>query len=127
MGTKSMRQFVHLAIPIAIVTAGALPAHATAGLSCRAEDPSLVLDVVATFGRSIGAEMLDFAATLEILQPRVPPDLRRLQFDRKTLHQIWWHEKDLKFHMHHARSQDEPYGYVDLVVETTQSDDNVSL
>jgi len=95
--------------------------HASAGVSCRAEDASVKFGLSAAFGRGIGGGMVNFGAMLQILTQTVPADLRALNFERSEASQVWFYDRDIKFQLHHERPSDGPPGYVDLVVETRQS------
>jgi len=95
------------------------PARASAGVSCLAEDATLVLSLGAAFGRALGAGIASFGATLAIRLPQAPPDLRALRFGQGELAQSWWYDKSLNFALHREREAG-LNGSVDLIIETTR-------
>jgi hypothetical protein len=103
------------------------PAHASVGVSCRAEDASAKFGVDAAFTRGLGGGLVNFGAILQILLPAIPPDLRSVQFDRSEVSGVWFYNRDIKLQIHHERQPEGPSGSVDLVVETTESRNDESL
>jgi hypothetical protein len=128
LACNSMRRIIAgiIVIPIAII-AVIVRAQASAGVSCRAEDASAKFGIFSAFGRGLGGGMVNFGATLQILTPAVPPDLRTLKFERSEVSLVWFYDHDIKFQLHHERPVDGPSGYVDLVIETKQNRNDESL
>ena len=119
-----MLGIVAILLALIIVTS---PAHASAGVSCRAEDASAKFGLSAAFTRGLGGGMVNFGAILQILLPAVPPDLREVQFDRSEVSGVWFYHRDIKFQIHHERQPEGPTGSVDLVIETRESRNDESL
>ena len=115
-----------IAVLLALLAA-ASPAHASAGVSCSAEDAAVKFGMSAAFTRGLGGGMVNFGATLQILLPEVPPDLREVKFDRNEVSGVWFYNRDIKFQIHHERKPESPAGSVDLVIETRESRNDESL
>jgi hypothetical protein len=113
-------------VTIALVLA-ATQAHASAGLSCRAEDQSVRLGLDAAFTRGLGGGLVNFGASLDILVSDAPNDLRTFQFDRSEVSQVWWYRRDIKVELHRERAANGLGGSVDLIIETVQNTDDESV
>jgi hypothetical protein len=111
-----MRTLIIPIVMIAFVT----QAHASAGVSCRAEDASVKFQLGAAFTRGLGGGMMNFGAELRILRAGVPEDLRAVTFEKSEASQVWYYGRDLKFQLYHERPGDAPFGYVNLVIEAMQ-------
>ena len=94
----------------------AAPAHASAGLSCEANDKAVKLSVEAGISRGLGDDVFSFKGTLEILSANAPKDFRRIEFGKDNLTQRWLDNRNLKLRIYRER-EGEPHGYVDIVIE----------
>lgn len=96
------------------------PAHATASLSCSFRDATLALEVEGTISRGVGEGVMNFGGTLEILAKAaaIPANLRKTEFDLSHLTQRWLYGTEVKLRLYRERGENEPHGYVELIVET---------
>lgn len=112
--------------PIAVMAgllASLSSAVASGGIWCNLEDKSIKLSVEAGVTRGMGSPFFNFRGTLEILDPSVAEDLRKLAFSDKNLTQYWLDGKALKLNIYSERDNEKPHGYVDLVIETQTVDE----
>jgi hypothetical protein len=99
---------------------GAMPARASAGISCRAQDGSATFGMQAAFTRGLGGGMINFGAELNVLLKNAPQDFRALRFEQKNVSQAWWYGPDFKLQLYRERAEGLPFGSVNLVVEAKE-------
>jgi hypothetical protein len=109
-----------------LLTLGAAPAHASAGLSCEASDKAVKLSVEAGISRGLGDDVFSFKGTLEILSANAPQDFRKAEFGKGNLTQRWLDSRNLKLRIYRERDG-EPHGYVDIVIEAWPKKDSEDL
>ena len=103
-----------VAVSMLVLAAG--PAHASAGLSCEANDKAVKLTIEAGISRGLGDDVFSFKGELEILSAAAPKDFRRIEFGKDNLTQRWFDSRNLKLRIYRERAG-EPHGYVDIVIE----------
>jgi len=120
-----MRPMYAPAFAVAMLSiGGAMPAQASAGISCRAEDGSARFGVQAAFTRGLGGGMINFGAELNVLLKNAPQDFRALKLERKDVSQVWWYGPDFKLQLYRERAEGLPFGSVNLVVEAKEGKGN---
>lgn len=109
-----------LLFALALCVLAVAPAHATASLSCSFRDTTLALEVEGTISRGVGEGVVSFGGTLEILAKAaaIPDDLRKTEFDLSHLTQRWLYGSEVKLRLYRERGENEPHGYVEIIVET---------
>jgi hypothetical protein len=103
-----------------LLLAGATQAHASAGISCRAQDALAALGVQAAFTRGLGGGMINFSAELKVLLKNAPPDFRAFKFEQKDVSQSWWYGPDFRLQLYRERAGELPFGAVNLVVQARE-------
>ena len=104
-------------IAIALLVSGPGRAHATATLSCSADDKVLVFDAMAVVGHGRNYAIEQFRAELKLRLKGVPEDRRVLTLADEHLTHRWLHGRDLKLLIF----QEQPGGpvpWVELVIQT---------
>lgn len=120
-----MRKTIRVAGAVLVSLLAALgPAHATGDFKCEAEDASVKFEAGSSFSHGLGEVFTNFQGTLKILLKGAPKDLADLAFDKDHLAHHWFRGDSLKLHLYRERQGSSPHGYVELVVETTQSPDD---
>jgi hypothetical protein len=102
----------------AMLLAAWLPAHATIGFSCDAEDAAAKFSVGGAYGTSLGSGLANFGADIEIRRNTVPPELRKLRLDRRDVSQHWFNGRELKLIARWERTEGEPFGEIVLTIQT---------
>ena len=102
-------------IALAAVIAAAVPASASGGLWCDAEDQSLKFEASTGVTRGTGA-FFQFKGMLEVKLDGVPEDLRNLPLDGMLIHS-WLDADEAKLQFYFER-RDGEFASVDLTVET---------
>ena len=102
-------------IALAAVIAAAVPASASGGLWCDAEDQSLKFAASTGVTRGTGA-FFQFKGLLEVKLDGVPEDLRNLPLDGMLIHS-WLDADEAKLQFYFER-RDGEFASVDLTVET---------
>ncbi len=102
-------------IAFAAVIAAAVPAAASGGLWCDAEDQSLKFEASTGVTRGTGA-FFQFKGTLDVKMAGVPDDLRNLPLDGMLIHS-WLDADEAKLQFYFERAEGE-FASVDLTVET---------
>ena len=101
---------------VSILSLSISSAHASAGLSCEADDKAVKLSVEAGISRGLGDDVFSFKGNLAILSPGAPADFRTIEFGKDNLTQRWIDSRNLKLRIYRERAG-EPHGYVDIVIE----------
>lgn len=102
---------------------GVVPAAASGGLSCNAEDKSAKFSIESGVTRGMGSPVFNFRGVVEILEKGVAEDLRKIEFTGEHLAQYWLDGQSLKLLLYRERTGDKPHGYVELTIETQAGDD----
>jgi hypothetical protein len=100
------------------------PAHATGDFLCEANDASVKFEAGSSFSHGLGEVFTNFKGTLKVLLKDTPKDFADLAFDKDHLAHHWFRGDSLKLHLYRERPGSGLHGYVELVVETTQSPDD---
>lgn len=100
-------------------------AHATGNFVCTVEDESLKFSAESTFSHGLGEQFMGFGATGTVLLADAPKDFVDLKFAEDNLVHHWFAGSDLRLHLYRERSG--PHGYVELILETTQSGDDETV
>ena len=112
-----------LLVAFALSVLAIAPAHATASLSCSFGDANLALEVEGTISRGVGEGVMNFGGTLEIKAQAaaIPENLRKTEFDLSHLTQRWLYGTEVKLRLYRERGENEPHGYVELIIETKRA------
>ena len=102
----------------AVLLAGLLPAHATIGFSCDAQDAGAKFSVGGAYGTSLGSGLANFAADIEIRREAVPAGLRKLRLDRSDVSQHWFNGRELKLAARWQPPEGDPFGEIILTIQT---------
>lgn len=108
-------------IALSALLSATLPAAATGGFSCLAGDQSLSFKAEAATSRGMGGVILDLRASIAVKLEGISDDLRKVALDGALTHS-WIDGDELKLQFYHERSV-EPFGSLDLVVETAAVDE----
>jgi hypothetical protein len=100
------------------------PAFATGNFLCEADDESLKFSAESTFSHGLGEVFMGFKATASVHVADAPKDLADLQFDAAQLAHHWFAGRALNLHLYREREGEAPHGYVELIVETRQSEED---
>lgn len=109
---------------LAALFAAFTPAQASGNFLCEAEDPSLRFSAESTFSHGLGEVFTGFKGTLAVLLKDAPQDFANIEIGSKQLAHHWFRGPDLKLHIYKERTAGAPHGYVELIVETRQSEED---
>lgn len=114
---------LRIVIAAVLLLAALVPANASAGFSCVAENGGLSFVVEAAVGRSSGI-MANFGGSLEGTTPAVPKALSRIDYQRSDLAGFWWQGRELLLDLY-KEAEGEPYGHYEsrLTVRTAATAD----
>jgi hypothetical protein len=116
-----MKVFLPLfAIPLACAT----PAFATGGFSCSADDANLQFSAESALGRGMGSPILGLKAIATLKGAGLPSDLAKLTLDKNLVHS-WMAGDALNLHFYLEREGDKPHAYVELVIITAVTPDEI--
>lgn len=104
-------------IALAAVISATLPAAASGGIGCEAEDASVKFSAESGVSRGMGGAFFNLKASLDIAMEGVPADLRKLTLDDALTHS-WLDGDELKLQFYVER-QEGDFASVDFIVETT--------
>lgn len=107
---------MRLVIAFGTLLAASIPATASGGLSCEADDADVRFAVATGVSHTIGS-FFNFRVTLEIAVDGVPAELRSLELDRDALIHSWLDADEARLWLHHERAAGD-FASVDLVIET---------
>jgi hypothetical protein len=120
-----MRGFVRVAsLVLAGLLSGVAPAYATGNFLCEADDASLRFSAESTFSHGLGEVFMGFKAEGSVRVAGAPKDLADLKFDAAQLAHHWFAGRALNLHLYREREGEAPHGYVEIIVETRQSEDD---
>lgn len=100
------------------------PAHATGNFLCEVDDPSLKFSAESTFSHGLGEVFTDFRGHISVVLTEAPKDFTSIEIGAPQLAHHWFSGPDLKLHIYKERPADAAHGYVELIVETRQSQDD---
>ncbi|MFC6447765.1 hypothetical protein [Shinella zoogloeoides] len=101
----------------------ALPASASGGLECTANDKSVNFSVYASLTSGMGNPAYDLAGKLEIRDKAVAQDLRTMTFGGADRPQYWLDSKDLRLILYKEREGNGPFGSVTLELRARRASD----
>lgn len=101
-----------------LLVAMAVPATASGGLSCAAEDEAVTLSLDGGVARGMGGALFSFSGSAEIHAGQIEDDLRATEFARDHVAQYWLDGEVLKLRLYREREGNAPHGYVEVVVDT---------
>lgn len=107
---------MRIAIVLAVLTMGILPAAASGGLGCNIKDKAVQLSLQSGISRGMGGGFFEFKSKLKSSLPNTPADFRKVTFSEENLTQRWLNGGDLKLLVYKER-EGEPHGYVEIRVE----------
>jgi hypothetical protein len=110
-----------LAIAVFGLSLNAVPALASGGFHCQILDDGVDIAIEGGTSRSVPGMPFSFAATADVALPGTPDDFRAIDLS-EALAQYWNLDGDLKLRLYYEREAD-PFGWIDIVVETAQTDD----
>lgn len=114
---------VHLILSGLFLVAAALPAVASGGLSCTAEDKSIRFNVEAGITSGMGGPTFNLRGQLDILDKVVAEDLRSITFGDADRPQYWLDDKELRLLLYKERAGDKPFGSVELELRAGIADE----
>ncbi|RKE69440.1 hypothetical protein [Pseudorhodoplanes sinuspersici] len=103
-------------IALVILLASTQTALATGGFSCSIDDKVVNFEAAAVVSHSVGEQIPQVRAELEIRAPGTPDDLRKLDLSEHVT-QKWYYDRDLKLRFYREREGDKAHGYVELVIQ----------
>lgn len=103
-------------IALAAVIAASVPAAASGGLGCEAEDANLRFSIDTAVSRGMGGAFFNLRASLDIAVEGVPDDLRKLTLDDALTHS-WLDGDEVKLQFYVEREEGD-FASVDFTVET---------
>ncbi len=83
-----------------------------------------MLSAESTFSHGLGEVFTGFNGNVSVLLRDAPKDLANFDIDSGQLAHHWFAGPQLKLHIYKERAAAAPLGYVELVVETNQSEDD---
>ena len=98
-----------------------LPALASGGFWCDAEDKNVKFHVTSGTQRGGAGGLLNFKADLEILLKNIPPDFKKLDL-KNALTQHWIDGKDFKLRLYTERNEG-LFGAVEFIIDTKAADE----
>lgn len=104
-------------IALAAVIAAGMPAVASGGLGCDADDLSLKFSTEIAMTRGSGG-FFNVRAALDVAMEGVPDDLRKLTLDDALVHS-WLDDDEVKL-LFYVEREDGQFATVDFVVETSR-------
>jgi hypothetical protein len=110
-------------VVVACKLAATVPAMASGGLGCNAEDQSVKLLIESGVTRGMGSPIFNFRARLEILGKNVAEDLRKIEFSQEHVAQYWLDAQSLKLLLYRERDAGKPHGLVELTIDTRADDE----
>lgn len=110
-----------LAVAFFGLSLNAVPALASGGFHCEILDDGVDITIDGGTSRSIPGRPFNFAANAEIDLPGTPDDYRAVDLS-EALAQYWILGEELRLQLYQEREAD-PFGWIDIVVETAQTDD----
>jgi hypothetical protein len=105
-------------IILALLVSGAGAAHATATLSCSADDQVLGFDAMAIVGHGRNYPVEQFRGELTLRLKDMPEDRRVLTLADEHLTHRWLHGRDLKLLIFQEQQPGAPIPWVELVIQT---------
>jgi hypothetical protein len=100
------------------------PAYATGGFDCSVDDTNLTFEAASPLGRGMGSPILDLKTSLKIKMKDTPTDLATPDFKDALVHS-WMAGDDLRLHYYREREGNVPHGYVELVIKTVLTAEEV--
>ena len=110
-----------LAVAVFGLSLNAAPALASGGFLCQIVDDGVDIAIHGGTSRSIPGMPFSFSAAAVFDLPGTPDDFRAIDLST-ALAQYWSLGSDLKLRLYHEREAD-PFGWIDIVIETAQTDD----
>lgn len=117
---------MRLVLCAGLFIAGVVPAFASGGLSCEAEDGSAKIAVESGVTRGMGSPVFNFRGSAEVSDKTIAEDLRTTTFTDEHLAQYWLDSEDLRLVLYREREGDKPHGYVEITVLTKAEGDEGS-
>lgn len=111
-------------LPISVlfsVLLAAVPAVASGGLDCAAQDANVDFQVSTAVTRGMGGPFFNFKASLALSLAGVPDDLKALTLDDRLVHS-WLDRDEVKLEFYVERQEGE-FASVSFVIETTAVDE----
>jgi hypothetical protein len=98
-------------------------ALASGGLSCDSEEDAPARIVTeAGMTRGMGSPIFSLKGSVAIVDPAVPEDLRKVEFDQQHVPQYWLDMTSLRLKLYRERESDKPHGYVEITIQTQPRD-----
>jgi hypothetical protein len=111
----------HLIAVAALLALAAGPAHATANVSCDADDAQLKLDVQGLSGRQTSSPIFDLKAAAVLKSEKVPEAFRSIEI-QDHLVQRWTVGEEFKMHFNRQSGDSYPLYELDLVIDTSRDE-----
>jgi hypothetical protein len=116
-----MKPHIAFAFGLALL-ASPLPAHASGGFSCTAEDANMKLEVASAVSHGLGGVFTNFNGAATVLLAGAPEDLRAIDLGKGLVHH-WIDRGDLRLSFYSERGEGKPHAYVDLMLKTAGDPD----
>ena len=114
------------AMVMAVLASG--PAMASGGISCEADDGNARISTSGGVSRGMGGALFSFDGSLEVNDPEIAEDLRKVEFAREHVAQYWLDGDGLKLKLYREREGDAPHGYVEAtILSATSGEDTGSF
>ena len=104
-------------VVVTLLLAGLMPAQASGGFSCEAQDASVKFEAGGGMGRSVGASLFNFNGEIKVKLKGVPADFRELKLKDSDVSQRWIDGKEVRLQLYREREEG-LFGYIDLVILT---------
>lgn len=102
------------AMVMAVIATG--PALASGGISCEADDGNARISISGGVSRGMGGALFSFGGSVELSDPEVAEDLRKVESDRDHVAQYWLDGDGLRLKLYREREGDAPHGYVEATI-----------
>jgi hypothetical protein len=101
------------------------PASATGGFSCAVEDEALSFSAESALGRGMGSPIINLSASLGVKLKQASTDFAKLDLNDALVHS-WMAGPDLNLHFYKEREASKPHGFVELIIKTSKSEDDLT-
>lgn len=109
-------------VVLTLLLAGLMPAHASGGFSCEAQDASVKFEAGGGMGRSVGASLFNFNGEINVKLKGAPADFRDVKLKDSDVSQRWIDGKEVRLQLYREREEG-LFGYVNLEILTKRVDE----
>lgn len=109
---------MRLIIPALFLLAlGSVPALASGGIGCEAQDGNAAISVSSAVTRGMGSPLFNLTGSLKTQLDGIGEDLRDLAYNADNVSQ-WWIDGEQLNLLLYVERQDEPFGSTELTITT---------